>query len=80
MEDAEVCSYGSGVGHGMADGLFTLLDSIDVNRDKEVDVKKKKDLIPAVTIGFRCEVCGKIFARSHPKDPQTRCEKCRGIG
>ena len=64
----------------MADGLFTLLDLDSAYRDKEVDVKKRKDLIPAVTIGYRCEVCGKIFARSHPKDPQTRCEKCRGIG
>lgn len=64
----------------MADGLFTLLDLDSAYRDKEVDVKKRKDLIPAVTIGYRCEVCGKIFARSHPKDPQTKCEKCRGIG
>ena len=64
----------------MADGLFTLLDYDFAYRDKEVDVKKRKELKPMVTIGFRCEVCGKIFARSHPKDPQTRCEKCRGIG
>lgn len=40
-------------------------------------MKQRKELKPKVTIGFRCEDCGKIFARSHPKDPQIYCERCR---
>jgi uncharacterized OB-fold protein len=44
------------------------------NREYE---KKKDTLKPKVTIGHRCERCGVIFARSHPKDPQRYCERCR---
>ena len=38
---------------------------------------KRKKLKPQVTIAYRCEDCGKIFARVHPKDPQIYCERCR---
>lgn len=26
---------------------------------------------------MRCKKCGKFFARTHPKDPQELCERCR---
>lgn len=44
--------------------------------NREYD-KKKDRLLPKVVIGHRCERCGIIFARSHPKDPQRYCERCR---
>lgn len=37
----------------------------------------KREDKPRVTIAYRCEKCGRIFARCHPKDPQTLYEKCR---
>lgn len=45
--------------------------------EKKGSTKGKDKLKPMVTIAYRCERCGKLFARSHPKDPQVLCERCR---
>ena len=46
------------------------------NRERD---KKKDALKPKVTIGHRCERCGTIFARPHPKSKERFCEKCREV-
>lgn len=28
-------------------------------------------------LATRCEVCGQIFIKPHPADPETKCEGCR---
>ena len=55
-----------------------ILSALGINDRKRERNKEKKPLNTAVSIAYRCEVCGQIFARCHPKDPQTKCEKCRG--
>lgn len=61
----------------MAQSILDYAGLRNVEQEKRRNVKAER-LRPMVTIACRCEKCGQIFARSHPKDPQVLCEKCRG--
>ena len=51
---------------------LTLVDITGRSEDGSAGV-----IEPRVRIGCRCEVCGQIFAKVHPKSEETICYRCR---